>query len=219
LASGLHHEIKNPLTALSLHVQLLDEQLHHEPAAAAVDELLGVLKTEVHRLNGVLESFRNFANLQRLSIQPTDILEVLEEVVRLVRPQATKQRVQLFLLHPEVDLPRIAIDQPKIEQALLNLLINALEAMPEGGTLSASAAIRNGSISIEIADTGSGIPPEYRASVFKPYFSTKTTGTGMGLPLTEKLVNQHGGHIECESRGHGTMFRIHLPIEPVSDHL
>ena len=217
LASGLHHEIKNPLTALSLHVQLLEEQLHHEPAEAAVDELLGVLKTEVHRLNGVLESFRNFANLQRLALQPTDILEVLENVVRLVRPQATQQRVQLALLHPETDLPRIAIDQQKIEQALLNLLINALEAMPEGGTLSASAAARNGSISIEIADTGTGIPPEYRANVFKPYFSTKGTGTGMGLPLTEKLVSQHGGHIEYESGGHGTTFRIHLPIEAESE--
>ena len=219
LASGLHHEIKNPLTALSLHVQLLEEQLHHEPVVAAVDELLGVLKTEVHRLNGVLESFRNFANLQRLSIQPADILEVLENVVRLVRPQATKQRVQLALLHPEIDLPRVAIDQQKIEQALLNLLINALEAMPEGGTLSASVTAINGSISIEIADTGTGIPPEYRGKVFKPYFSTKSTGTGMGLPLTEKLVSQHGGHIDYETSAQGTTFRIHLPMEAVSEHL
>jgi two-component system, NtrC family, sensor histidine kinase HydH len=219
LASGLHHEIKNPLTALSLHVQLLEEQLHHEPVAAAVDELLGVLKTEVHRLNGVLESFRNFANLQRLNIQPADILEVLENVVRLVRPQATKQRVQLALLHPEIDLPRVAIDQQKIEQALLNLLINAIEVMPDGGTLSASVTAINGSISIEIADTGTGIPPEYRGKVFKPYFSTKSTGTGMGLPLTEKLVNQHGGHIDYESSAQGTTFRIHLPMEAVSEHL
>jgi signal transduction histidine kinase len=219
LASGLHHEIKNPLTALGLHVQLLEEQLHDEAAEASVGELLGILKTEVHRLNGVLESFRNFANLQQLSIQPTDILEVLEEVVRLVRPQATMQRVQLALLHPEMDLPRIAIDQQKIEQALLNLLINAIEAMPEGGTLSASAAAHNGSISIEITDTGTGIPPEYRANVFKPYFSTKSTGTGMGLPLTEKLVSQHGGRIDYESGGHGTTFRIHLPIDAVSEHL
>ena len=219
LASGLHHEIKNPLTALSLHVQLLEEQLHHEPAKATVDELLGVLKTEVHRLNGVLESFRNFANLQKLSIQPTDILEVLENVVRLVRPQAANQRVQLALLHPDMDLPKVAIDEQKIEQALLNLLINALEVMPEGGTLSASVTAINGSISIEIADTGTGIPPEYRAKVFKPYFSTKSTGTGMGLPLTEKLVSQHGGHVDYETSEHGTTFRIYLPLQAVREHL
>ena len=219
LASGLHHEIKNPLTALSLHVQLLEEQLHGEPVVSAVDESLGVLKTEVHRLNGVLESFRNFANLQRLSIQPTDILEVLENVVRLVRPQASQQGVQSALLHPEIDLPRVAIDQQKIEQALLNLLINALEVMPEGGTLSAGVTAVDGSISIEIADTGTGIPPEYRAKVFKPYFSTKSTGTGMGLPLTEKLVNQHGGHIDYKTSAEGTTFRIDLPMETVSEQL
>lgn len=219
LASGLHHEIKNPLTALSLHLQLLEEQLHQVPAVETVDELLGVLKTEIHRLNGVLESFRNFANLQKLSIQPTDILEVLENAVRLIRPQATEQGVQLGLLHPEIELPKVAVDEQKIEQALLNLLINALEAMPKGGTLSASAAARNGSIAIEITDTGTGISPEYRDNVFKPYFSTKSQGTGMGLPLTEKLVSQHGGQIEYETGPQGTTFRIHIPLEPVTEGL
>jgi signal transduction histidine kinase len=219
LASGLHHEIKNPLMALSLHLQLLEERLQQVPAIESVDETLGVLKAEIHRLNGVLESFRNFANLQKLSVQPTDILEVLENAVRLIQPQAAEQGVQLALLHPEIDLPKVAVDEQKIEQALLNLLINALEAMPEGGTLSASAAAKNGSVAIEIADTGTGISPEYRENVFKPYFSTKGQGTGMGLPLTEKLVNQHGGNIEYETGPQGTTFRIHLPLEPVSDNL
>jgi signal transduction histidine kinase len=219
LASGLHHEIKNPLTALSLHLQLLEEQLHDVPAVATVDELLGVLKTEMHRLNGVLESFRNFANLQKLTVQPTDILEVLDNVIRLIRPQATEQGVHLALLHPEIDLPKLVVDEQKIEQALLNLLINALEAMPQGGTLSASAATKNGSVTIEITDTGPGISPEYRENVFKPYFSTKGQGTGMGLPLTEKLVSQHGGQIEYETGPQGTSFRIHLPLEPAAENL
>jgi signal transduction histidine kinase len=217
LASGLHHEIKNPLTALSLHLQLLEEQLQQVPTIATIDELIGVLKTEVHRLNGVLESFRNFANLQKLSVQATDILDVLDNAVRLIRPQADQQGVQLALLHPETELPKVVVDEQKIEQALLNLLINALEAMPKGGTLSASAAAKNGSVAIEIADTGTGILPENRDNVFKPYFSTKGQGTGMGLPLTEKLVSQHGGQIDYETGPHGTTFRIQLPLKPVSE--
>jgi len=217
LASGLHHEIKNPLTALSLHVQLLDEQLHHDSPSGSIDELLGVLKTEIHRLNGVLESFRNFANLQRLSIQPTDVLEVLENAIRLIRPQATEQRVQIALLHPAADLPRAPLDAHKFEQAILNLLINGLEAMPEGGLLAVGIATQNGSLIVTVTDTGPGISPELRPSLFKPYFSTKSKGTGMGLALSEKLIGQHGGHIDYETGRGGTKFQITLPMQ-TDDH-
>src|SRR5262249_25159904 len=141
LASGLHHEIKNPLTALSIHIQLLEELLADGQDGPAVDELVGVLKTEVCRLNGVLESFRSFAHLQRLSCQPTDALGILENAIRLIRPQAAEQKVQITLLHPEDELPHVPLDAEKFEQVVLNLLINALEAMPEGGTLSVSAAV------------------------------------------------------------------------------
>jgi len=217
LASGLHHEIKNPLTALSLHVQLLDEQLHHNSPSGSIDELLGVLKTEIHRLNGVLESFRNFANLQRLSIQPTDVLEVLENAIRLIRPQATEQRVQIALLHPAADLPRAPLDVHKFEQAILNLLINALEAMPDGGLLSVGITAQKGSLTVAVTDTGSGVSPELRPSLFKPYFSTKSKGTGMGLALSEKLIGQHGGRIDYETGERGTTFQITLPMETDDD--
>jgi len=122
LASGLHHEIKNPLTALSIHIQLLEEQLADRPATT---QLVDVLKTEVARLNGVLESFRSFAHLQRLSFQTTDVFGVLEGAVRLMRPQAAQQRVQITLLYPEGELPRVPLDVEKFEQAVLNLVINA----------------------------------------------------------------------------------------------
>jgi PAS domain S-box-containing protein len=217
LASGLHHEIKNPLTALSIHIQLLEERLADSSpggvAAHAVEELVRILKTEVVRLNGVLESFRNFANLRRLSLNPTDVLEVLDNAVRLVAPQAAQQQVRVRLLPPEGDLPAVPLDADKFEQAVLNLMINALEAMPSGGILTLAAAMRDGSLRVEVTDTGPGIPEEIQKNLFEPYFSTKGTGTGMGLALSEKLISQHGGHIDYTTGARGTTFSITIPAE------
>jgi two-component system, NtrC family, sensor histidine kinase HydH len=219
LASGLHHELKNPLTALSLHIQLLDERLRSLATAEPLNDLLSVLKTEVYRLNGVLEGFRNFASLQRLNLQPLDAMEILDEAVRLIGPQATNQDVEIIVSRPAVQLPSVSLDAQKFQQAVLNLLINALEAMPTGGKLSLRAFLENEHLIVEVADTGAGIPPELRKNLFKPYFSTKTQGTGMGLALTEKLIGQHGGQVDFESVAEGTVFRIILPLEPPGDEL
>src|SRR5207248_5305160 len=102
----------------------------------------------------------------------------------------------------------------KFKQAVLNLVINALEAMPEGGGLVVAASTCAGELLIEISDTGPGIPPEIQPSLFKPYFSTKSRGTGMGLALTEKLVGQHGGRIDFRTSPSGTTFGIAIPLEP-----
>ena len=212
-ASGLHHEIKNPLTALSIHIQLLEESLSNGQAGEDVEELVGVLKTEICRLNGVLESFRSFANLQHLTIQPTDGLDVVEDVIRLIRPQATEQNVKITLLHPEKKLPAVPLDAEKFEQAVLNLVINALEAMPEGGHLSVSATVANGEFRVSVKDSGPGIPQEVQSNVFQPYFSTKSQGSGMGLALTEKLIGQHGGQINYRTGPEGTTFHISIPLE------
>jgi two-component system sensor histidine kinase HydH len=216
LASGLHHEIKNPLTALSIHIQLLEEGLAKTAPRDSVDELVGVLKTEVCRLNGVLESFRNFANLQHLSLRPTDPLTVIEDVIRLIQPQASEQRVQISLLHSQQELPLVPLDAEKIEQVILNLMINALDPMPDGGTLKISAAVVQGEFHISIGDSGSGISPEARKHIFQPYFSTKTKGSGLGLALSEKLINQHGGRIDYRTGPEGTTFEIAVPVEQES---
>ncbi len=213
LASGLHHEIKNPLTALSIHLQLLEESLGNGQPGEAVDDLVGVLKTEVCRLTGVLESFRSFANLQHLAIQPTDALGVVENAIRLIRPQATEQRVAIALLHPDEELPPVPLDAEKFEQAVLNLLINALEVMPEGGRLTVGAAVTDGELRLSVQDSGPGIPPEIRPNVFQPYFSTKEKGSGMGLALSEKFVSQHGGHIGYRTGPEGTTFEVTIPLE------
>ena len=216
LASGLHHEIKNPLTALSIHVQLLEERLAESPASDPVDQLVSVLKSEMIRLNGVLDNFRDFAHLQRLTVQPTDARVILEDVTRLVDPQAAQQGVRITLLPADVPLPVVPLDSEKFGQAVLNLVINALEAMPDGGGLTLSAAVREGWLRVEVADTGPGIPPEVQPNLFQPYFSTKDKGTGMGLALSEKLIGQHGGRIEYQTGHRGTTFVINIPLEQAS---
>jgi signal transduction histidine kinase len=214
LASGLHHEIKNPLTALSIQVQLLEKRLREPVPKRPVEELIGVVKSEVLRLNGVLESFRDFASLQRLTLRPADLAEILEELARLISPQAAQQQVTVRVSRPESGLPLVPLDVEKFKQAMLNLMINALEAMPDGGALVLGATARDGELLVEVADTGAGIPPEIQPSLFKPYFSTKTQGTGMGRALTEKLVGQHGGRIDFRTSPRGTTFSITIPQEP-----
>lgn len=217
LASGLHHELKNPLTALSLHIQLLEERLCGLDQAEPLDDLLGVLKTEVHRLNGVLEGFRSFASLQRLNVQPLDVLAVLDETARLIAPQAAEQHVRITVPRSEGELLPVSLDSQKFQQAVLNLMINALEAMPNGGTLAVRAVQADEHLVVEVSDTGAGIPPQVRKDLFRPYFSTKSHGTGMGLALTEKLIGQHGGQVVFESTAQGTTFRITVPLEPPRD--
>jgi len=212
LASRLHHEIKNPLTALSIHVQLLEERLRSSQTADPVAEMIDVLKSEVRRLNVTLDSFRNFANLQRLNLKSVDPQAVLDEIARLIGPLAAQQAVRLKLHCNGVALPRVLLDSEKIQQTLLNLMLNALEAMPEGGDLSLSATVEDEKLSIVVQDTGPGIPPEFHDHIFHPYFSTKGQGTGIGLPLAEKLVRQHHGQLDFRTGPSGTSFRITLPL-------
>lgn len=215
LASGLHHEIKNPLTALSIHVQLLEESLVGGAPTATLIEFVDVLKTEMARLNRVLENFRTFADLGRLSVQATDVVGLVHDAVRLIGPQATSQGVQISVAVPERGLPEVPLDAEKFQQAILNLMINALEAMPHGGHLQVDLHVDDGWLVARIGDTGPGIPPEVQPNVFKPYFSTKPSGTGLGLALTEKLIGQHGGHVTFRTGPGGTTFEIRIPVERV----
>ncbi|MBX6314017.1 MAG: PAS domain-containing protein [Isosphaeraceae bacterium] len=213
LAAGLLHEIKNPLTALSIHVQLLEERLQALGARGPEDELIDIVRAEVSRLNAVLESFRDFAHLEALDVRPIDVCAALEEVARLVRPQATRQGVRLVMQDGRgTPLPSVPLDAKKFEEAVLNLVINALEAMPDGGTLSLEAGIEEGWLRVEVRDTGRGIPPEIQGHLFRPYVSTKRQGTGLGLALTEKLVSQHGGQITYATGPEGTSFRLLFPL-------
>lgn len=213
LAAGLHHEIKNPITALSIHVQLLDEKLTGTGADAQTSELLSIIKSEIRRLSILLDTFRNFANLERLNLKSVDLRTIVESVGRFIRPQASRQAVDLHLSYPDSKLPNVEVDPDKIEQALLNLVLNALEAMPSGGKLSLEVDLEGATIRIRVRDTGPGIHPDVQSHVFRPYFSTKGNGTGIGLTLAEKLVRQHGGDLDFRTSGNGTCFEMRFVVE------
>ena len=211
LAAGLQHEIKNPLSALSLHVQLLSEALETEHPTPAVLEMLDVLKTETRRITAVLEGFRDFASVAKLSRTEVEAARLVVKLVRLIEPQARNQGIEINVdLPPSVETV-LRVDSVRIEQVLLNLAINAIAAMPNGGRMKISVRVSQDSIEIDLADNGPGIQEEIRDRVFDPYFTTRSTGTGMGLALCEKIIRQHNGNIDFETGPTGTVFTVSLP--------
>ena len=145
-------------------------------------------------------------------MQPTDAMAILERVVQLIRPQAERQGVRVELKRPTSATPQVPLDPEKFQQAVWNLAINALDAMPAGGDLILEADDRDGTFSVVVRDTGPGIPDEVRGDIFKPYFSTKSRGTGLGLALAEKVVGQHNGGIACRTGPGGTAFELAFPL-------
>lgn len=213
LAAGLQHEIKNPLSALSLHVTLLCERLGEDSSDPEVNELLDVLHTEVKRISDVLDGFRNYASLAELGRAPVDVSRLIEKLVRLLRPQAQSQGVTIGVDLPETPLGEVHADSVQLEQVLLNLALNGLAAMPDGGELCFRVSRHDDNVRIDIRDSGSGIPAQIQDQIFDPYFTTRREGTGMGLALCDKIVRQHDGSIDFQSSASGTEFTVRLPME------
>ena len=217
LAAGLQHEIKNPLSALSLHIQLLRERLSVELPLPEVNEMLDILHTEVNRISNVLDGFRNYASLNTLGRTPVVMRRPIERLVRLLRPQAESQKIAIVVDIPANPVGTVMADSVQLEQVLLNLALNAIAAMPDGGTLTFKVAKQDTAVRIDVVDTGQGIPVEVQSQVFDPYFTTRPEGTGMGLALCYKIVQQHGGTIDFrsgEDRGiSGTEFTVLLPLD------
>jgi len=218
LAAGLQHEIKNPLSALSLHIQLLRERLAIDLPHPEVNEMLDILHTEVNRISNVLDGFRNYASVNELGRTPVVMGPLIEKLVRLLRPQAESQKIGIVVRLPAKPLGTVLADSGQLEQVLLNLALNGIAAMPDGGTLTFAVTRKDETIRIDVIDTGHGIPVDVRSQIFDPYFTTRPEGTGMGLALCYKIVQQHGGSIDFrtgEDRGnqHGTEFTVLLPRE------
>ncbi len=214
LAAGLQHEIKNPLSALSLHIQILCERLQSLTGDVEVNEILVILNTEVKRIGGVLDGFRNYASIHEIGRTPVNVLVVLEKLVRLLRPDAEQKSIKLVINSTPEATKLIQADESQLEQVLLNLALNAVAAMSRGGILRFSLSDQEGKLRIDVSDSGNGIPPEIQSRVFDPYFTTRSDGMGMGLALCDKIVRQHDGSIYFETNSSGTTFTILLPIQP-----
>ena len=218
LAGGFIHEIKNHLSTLGLNLQLLAEDFQ-EPQTQRKRralERIQRLQTECQRLVDVSNDFLRFARIKDLQFASVDLAEVVDELVDFFSPMARQANIDIKQYLPS-DLPPLRLDRDLFKQALLNLMLNAQQAMPEGGTLTVQAERRPEEICLSLIDTGKGMTAEVMAKVFRPFFSTRTGGTGLGLATTRKIVQAHGGTIEVQSEvDRGTKFTIHFPTKESS---
>jgi two-component system sensor histidine kinase HydH len=218
LAAGLAHEIKNPLSTISLNLQLLQEdwQGPETPRQRRTLKRLETLQRETSRLAGLLEDFLRYARTQHIEPEPCRLNDIVQEMLDFFAPQAARCGIDIRTrLAP--DLPVVHADPKLLKQAILNLVVNAREAMPDGGELLVQTARHGDQLQIDVTDTGVGIPDHHLGKIFDLYFSTREGGSGLGLAATRRILELHGGTIDVESEVHkGTHFTIRLPIAPAA---
>jgi signal transduction histidine kinase len=212
MAARITHEIRNPLSAIGLNLELLEGEIAEGGDLKEQRELVGAIKGETNRLSRIAEQYLSMARKPAPTLAPESPGEILLELLAFMKPELDRANIQLRSEIDE-DIEPIAIDEGLFRQALLNLVRNAREAMPDGGTLTVRVTkAAEGGADVVIEDTGSGIPDELRATIFDPFITTKEQGTGLGLAVTKEIVEAHRGIIACEvPDGGGTRFRIHLP--------
>ena len=212
----LAHEIKNPLNAMHIQMALMEREIREIPKIGekSKKELLNtvsIVQKELIRLSGFVEECLHFSKTGELNESYVDICEILNEIVSLLMPQAQLNGIQVELeVHSA--LPKIKVDRDKIKQAILNIMINGVEAMPDGGTLRVGAKRSGNEILVSCQDTGPGIPDEIKDKIFDLFYTTKDGGTGIGLSFAQNIVQAHGGVIRLEQTHKGSKFVIAIPI-------
>jgi signal transduction histidine kinase len=215
MTAGLSHEIKNPLNAATLQLNVLERRVRRLPPEMqpTLTEPLRLVQEEVTRLNSVLEDFLAFARPRELRQAPIDVTAMLSHVVDLLAPQADKAGVQLDRDWKDDGL-RVVGDDVRLQQAVMNLVLNAIQATPDGGHVHIEAGQTGDMVRVTVEDTGPGIPDDIRQRIFEPFFTTKAGGSGLGLPLVHSIIEQHGGSIAIEHGDlGGARFAIRLPME------
>jgi PAS domain S-box-containing protein len=211
ITAGVAHEVKNPLNSMRLWLENLKESLPSEQDGAA-QQAVQVLDKEIDRLDAVVKRFLDFTRPMDIRLEPTQLADLLLEVLEIAKPQLEKSNIHVAQLLP-IDVPDVYVDRALLKQAVLNLVLNATEAMPDGGQLRLVLSRRGEMAEITVGDTGNGIPPENRQKVFQLFFTTRPGGSGIGLASTFRIVQLHNGSIDFTSEvGRGTTFRIELPL-------
>jgi PAS domain S-box-containing protein len=210
ITAGVAHEVKNPLNSMRIWLENLKASLPE--ADGLQSQAVRVLDNEIDRLDSVVKRFLDFTRPPEMHQEESSLKDILEQVLAVERPQFAKANIKLDVRLAD-DVPMVLVDKPLLEQALMNLLVNAVEAMSEGGQLLVSLRRRAEMAEIEIRDTGRGIPPEHRQRIFQLFFTTRPGGSGIGLASVFRTIQFHNGSIDFESEvGRGTTFRIRLPL-------
>jgi two-component system NtrC family sensor kinase len=211
LAASIAHEINNPLYAARNCLYLLESDL---PAELRDSEYLTIASEQLTRIAGIIERMREFYRPPRGDLAPADLNELLESTLALVG-LTTRNAAIKVIFTPDPQLPLVLCNADQLRQVFLNLTLNAIDAMPQGGTLTVRTIAGPTVAVVEVQDTGIGIPPDIRARLFEPFFTNKPQGTGLGLSISAHIVTQHGGQIEVESvEGQGSTFRVVLSYHP-----
>jgi signal transduction histidine kinase len=214
LAATIAHEIRNPLSSIKMNIQILSKHLKLQ---GFNKRRLEIAADEIKRLNQIVEDVLDFTKPIQMKKEPYRIEKIIEKGVQLLSDKMRERNVQI-IQKISSPLPKVSLDWEQMEQAILNILLNAIEAMPTGGILEIDTGKAEGigrkMISVEIKDTGIGIASEHLAKIFDPFFTTKAKGVGLGLSNVKKIVEAHDGIIQIDSRiNQGTSFKVLLPAE------
>jgi len=219
LVAGLVHEIRNPLSTINLNLQLLKEDWRESesPRDKRTVKKLDVIQAETQRLEEILNDILHFVRIESLELQPQDVNAMLDEITEFKASELKLRNIEIIRFY-DYNQPRCAADASLLKQALLNIVLNAQQAIDKDGQIMIRTSPENGKVRIEITDTGPGMPPDVQAKIFKPWFSTKKTGTGLGLPTTRRIIEAHGGTIQVFSEANrGTSVVVHLdPAGPLN---
>jgi signal transduction histidine kinase len=213
-ASGLAHEVRNPLNSIALQLSILERRVAPLPAGVAgeIKELVGVIREEVKRLDNLVGDFLQFSRSNRVQYRPTALDALVDEVARLLRPEARAAGVSLRRQRIGEAVPDLRVDPEKIKQVVINLVQNAIEAMPGGGVATVESGLVDGRAVVVVRDAGPGLPDGL--DVFQLFVTTKAQGTGLGLSIAQQIVLEHGGEITAASEpGRGATFTVSLPVE------
>ncbi len=216
LLARFAHEVRNPLSSLDIHVQLLEEDLAQ--AAPQMRERtasrLEIIHGELHRLENIVKHFLSLAGPSSLDLHPVQLAKVIGHVCELLRPEAAARGIDIVMQLPDA-LPPVGADSVQLTQALVNLVINAIQAVGRDGRVEVNAATdrRAETLSIEVRDTGPGIPADKQSAIFEPFFTTKDEGSGLGLWIVQQIITAHGGAVEASNApASGAVFAVHLPL-------